>query len=85
MEKMHGSLGVWCSKIRLFRAIASKFVTLSAKRRSESAGPLKLTNGVKPQFISHAPTVVVAVCFDALYHEIFNELDAGPVFAELKR
>jgi alpha-beta hydrolase superfamily lysophospholipase len=28
--------------------------------------------------------VVTAVCFEALYHEIFNELDSAPVFATLK-
>jgi len=28
--------------------------------------------------------VVNAACFDNLYHEIFNELDAAPVFAMLK-
>jgi len=37
-------------------------------------------------FAAAAPkSVVTSVCFDNLYHEIFNELDAGPVFAELKR
>ncbi|MFZ2308848.1 MAG: lysophospholipase [Rhodoferax sp.] len=37
-------------------------------------------------FAAAAPKgVVTSVCFDDLYHEIFNELDAGPVFAELKR
>lgn len=36
-------------------------------------------------FAAAAPKdVVAAVCFDRLYHEIFNEQDAGPVFAELK-
>ena len=29
--------------------------------------------------------VVTTQCFDALYHEIFNELDAKPVFAALKQ
>jgi alpha-beta hydrolase superfamily lysophospholipase len=29
--------------------------------------------------------MVEAQCFDALYHEIFNELDAEPVFAALQR
>jgi alpha-beta hydrolase superfamily lysophospholipase len=28
--------------------------------------------------------VVTAVCFEALYHEIFKELDSAPVFATLK-
>ena len=37
-------------------------------------------------FAAAAPKeVVTAVCFGALYHEIFNELDAEPVFATLKR
>lgn len=44
---------------------------------------------VNPQgsrrFSELAPTsVVTSRCFDALYHEIFNELEAEPVFAELK-
>ena len=29
--------------------------------------------------------MVEARCFESLYHEIFNELDAGPVFAALQR
>ena len=37
------------------------------------------------RFAAAAPAAVVtAKCFDALYHEIFNELDAEAVFAELK-
>jgi len=37
-------------------------------------------------FAAVAPKdVVTSQCFDALYHEIFNELDAGPVFDGLKR
>jgi alpha-beta hydrolase superfamily lysophospholipase len=37
-------------------------------------------------FAAQAPkSVVTAVCFDALYHEIFNELDAKPVFATLQQ
>jgi alpha-beta hydrolase superfamily lysophospholipase len=36
-------------------------------------------------FAVNAPkSVVSAVCFDDLYHEIFNEQDAAPVFATLK-
>jgi alpha-beta hydrolase superfamily lysophospholipase len=31
------------------------------------------------------PAVVSSVCFDALYHEIFNELDASAVFATLEQ
>ena len=37
-------------------------------------------------FAAAAPKdVVTTQCFDALYHEIFNELDAKPVFAALKQ
>jgi alpha-beta hydrolase superfamily lysophospholipase len=37
-------------------------------------------------FADAAPKeVVTAVCFGALYHEIFNERDVEPVFATLKR
>ena len=36
-------------------------------------------------FAANAPkAVVTAMCFEGLYHEIFNELDAAPVFASLK-
>ena len=36
-------------------------------------------------FSAAAPqSVVTTRCFDALYHELFNELEAEPVFAELK-
>jgi alpha-beta hydrolase superfamily lysophospholipase len=38
------------------------------------------------RFAELAPQQVLdSACFDALYHEIFNELDAGPVFAALQR
>ena len=38
------------------------------------------------KFAAAAPkNVVTSQCFDGLYHEIFNELDAGPVFAALQR
>jgi alpha-beta hydrolase superfamily lysophospholipase len=37
-------------------------------------------------FAAAAPrSVVTSVCFDTLYHEIFNELDASAVFATLQR
>ncbi|MGI9132418.1 MAG: lysophospholipase [Rhodoferax sp.] len=37
-------------------------------------------------FAAAAPKAVVsAVCFESLYHEIFNELDAAPVFAALQQ
>ncbi|MES2950978.1 MAG: lysophospholipase [Pseudomonadota bacterium] len=38
------------------------------------------------KFAATAPKdVVTAQCFDKLYHEIFNELDAKPVFAALQK
>jgi alpha-beta hydrolase superfamily lysophospholipase len=45
---------------------------------------------VNPQgsraFVAAAPKQVVSAhCFDSLYHEIFNERKAAPVFAELKK
>lgn len=45
---------------------------------------------VNPQgsrdFAAAAPKdLVTTVCFDALYHEIFNESDATPVFAAMQR
>lgn len=37
-------------------------------------------------FAAAAPKAVVSSrCFEALYHELFNELQAAPVFAELKQ
>jgi len=44
---------------------------------------------VSPQgsraFAAAAPKPVVTTrCFDAMYHEIFNELEAEPVFDTLK-
>ncbi len=51
------------------------------------AGADKLVNPAGSQaFAATAPKQVVSAhCFETLYHEIFNELDAEPVFAELKR
>jgi alpha-beta hydrolase superfamily lysophospholipase len=45
---------------------------------------------VQPQgsrdFAAAVPTGVVTThCFEGLYHEIFNELDAAPVFAALRQ
>jgi alpha-beta hydrolase superfamily lysophospholipase len=45
---------------------------------------------VNPQgsrsFAQRAPAdVVTSQCFEDLYHEIFNELDAAPVFAALQQ
>lgn len=51
------------------------------------AGADRLVNPAGSRaFAAAAPqTVLSAHCFEALYHEIFNELDASPVFAELKK
>jgi alpha-beta hydrolase superfamily lysophospholipase len=36
------------------------------------------------KFAANAPAqLVTAVCFDELYHEIFNELEAEPVYEAL--
>ncbi len=50
------------------------------------AGADKLVNPAGSQaFAALAPKQLVTTrCFASLYHEIFNELDAEPVFAELK-
>jgi alpha-beta hydrolase superfamily lysophospholipase len=50
------------------------------------AGNDKLVNPAGSRaFAAAAPKQVVSSrCFDGLYHEIFNELDPEPVFAELK-
>jgi alpha-beta hydrolase superfamily lysophospholipase len=50
------------------------------------AGADKLVNPMGSHaFAAVAPqSVLTARCFESLYHEIFNELDAEPVFAELK-
>jgi alpha-beta hydrolase superfamily lysophospholipase len=51
------------------------------------AGDDRLLNaGGSRAFAAAAPKeLVTAVCFDALYHEIFNELDATEVFATMQR
>ena len=51
------------------------------------AGADKLVNPAGSRAFAAAapPAVVTARCFETLYHEIFNELDAEPVFAELKK
>ena len=51
------------------------------------AGQDKLVSpGGSREFARLAPSqMVTSVCFDELYHEIFNEADATPVFAALKR
>ena len=49
------------------------------------AGADKLVNPAGSRaFAAAAPVALVrSHCFESLYHEIFNELDAKPVFAEL--
>lgn len=51
------------------------------------AGADKLVNPAGSRaFAAAAPKQVVSArCFDTLYHEIFNELKAEPVFAELRK
>ena len=51
------------------------------------AGADRLVNPAGSRaFAAAAPRTVVSThCFETLYHEIFNELDAAPVFAELKK
>ena len=51
------------------------------------AGADKLVNPAGSQaFAAAAPKQMVSAhCFETLYHEIFNELDAEPVFAELRQ
>jgi alpha-beta hydrolase superfamily lysophospholipase len=50
------------------------------------AGQDRLVNPAgSRRFAAQAPTALVqAQCFEALRHEIFNELDAAPVFAALR-
>lgn len=55
---------------RLVNPVGSRtFARLAAEASEQSAGQA---------------AVVTARCFDGLYHELFNERDAGPVFALLK-
>lgn len=48
------------------------------------ADPLVNPAGSRAFAAAAPPQVVQARCFEHLYHEIFNELDAAPVYAELK-
>ena len=50
------------------------------------AGADRLVNPAGSRaFEAQAPRQCVSTqCFESLYHEIFNELDASPVFAALK-
>jgi alpha-beta hydrolase superfamily lysophospholipase len=51
------------------------------------AGEDKLVDprGARAFAAAAPPQVVTARCFDGLFHEIFNELDSGPVFGALKQ
>ena len=51
------------------------------------AGDDRLVNPAgSRRFAAAAPAGVVrAICFESMYHEIFNELDVRPVFAALKQ
>jgi alpha-beta hydrolase superfamily lysophospholipase len=78
---------------RLARFMADAGVAVQAAAPSWATPTLLMYAGsdrlVNPEgsraFAAAAPAgVVTALCFQALYHEIFNELNAGPVFAELK-
>ena len=79
--------------VRLGRFIADAGVEVRAAAAAWKVPTLLLYAGadalVNPkgsrEFSASASSAVVTTrCFDALYHEIFNELDAEPVFAELK-
>ena len=61
--------GQWSTPTLLMYAGQDKLVAPSGSKAFEAAAPKK---------------VVTTRCFEDLYHEIFNELDAEPVFAELK-
>ena len=86
---VHDRIG---GRLALFIAQAGRAVLATAPQWSTStlvlfAGQDKL---VSPQgsrdFLKLAPsTMVQSLCFDALYHEIFNEADAAPVFAALQQ
>jgi alpha-beta hydrolase superfamily lysophospholipase len=59
----------WSVQTLLMYAGEDKLVNPSGSRRFAAAAP---------------KNVVEAVCFDKLYHEIFNELESAPVFAALR-
>ena len=50
------------------------------------AGDDRLVNPAGSRVFAEAvsPKVITAQCFDALFHEIFNEPDSAPVFGALK-
>ena len=80
-----------CARLALFIAQAGRAVLATAPQWNTPtlvlfAGQDKL---VSPQgsrdFLKLAPSAIVqSLCFEALYHEIFNEADASRVFAALQ-
>jgi alpha-beta hydrolase superfamily lysophospholipase len=79
---------------RLARFIATAGPATVAKAGQLATPTLLMYAGddrlVKPQgsrdFAASAPQkLLTTVCFDALYHEIFNELDTRPVFDALRQ
>ena len=81
-----------CARLALFIAQAGRAVLAAAPQWSTPtlvlfAGQDKL---VSPEgsrdFLTRAPSAIVqSLCFDDLYHEIFNEIDASRVFAALQQ
>jgi alpha-beta hydrolase superfamily lysophospholipase len=64
--------GTWGTPTLLMYAGADKLVNPAGSRAfAEAAG-------------RYGTRMVTSRCFDDLYHELFNELDAAPVFATLK-
>lgn len=63
----------WSTPTLLMYAGADKLVNPAGSR---AFGEAAANNG--------SARIVTVKCFDDLYHEIFNELDAAPVFASLK-
>ena len=68
-------------------AVLDQAATWSVPTLLMYAGADKLVNPAGSHFFATAAPgyVVHAHCFETLYHEIFNELDPAPVFAELKK
>jgi alpha-beta hydrolase superfamily lysophospholipase len=62
----------WCTPTLLMYAGADKLVNPAGSRAFAEAAE------------RHSARVVTSRCFDDMYHELFNELDASPVFATLK-
>jgi alpha-beta hydrolase superfamily lysophospholipase len=63
---------IWTTPTLLMYAGADKLVNPAGSRAFAEAAA------------RHSARLVTTRCFDDLYHELFNELDAAPVFATLK-